>query len=173
MIIKGVIFDLDETLVDTRVLTQFRDERKWSKAIRLLSKTIVYPGIKEMLDELYTAGVSTGIVTSSPRKYAEAVVDYHGLDIPVLCAYQDTGRHKPSSDPILFGINRLGIPRDTVLTVGDSEIDIIAGKAAGTLTGYTGWGEKKELSTIYIQPNYIFKTPNKLLKIFQMEGLVS
>ena len=79
MIIDGIIFDLDETLVDTNSVSQYREDRNWAKAIKNLHLTNVYPEIKEMLEVLSKSNIKYGIVTSSPRKYAEAVVSYHKL----------------------------------------------------------------------------------------------
>ena len=52
----------------------------------------------------------------------------------------DTERHKPSPDPILAAVDRLGAsPADTAY-VGDSPFDIRAAKAAGVYAVAVAWG---------------------------------
>lgn len=46
-------------------------------------------------------------------------------------AYQDTERHKPYPDPLLFAAKQLGITPDACVYIGDVENDIIAARAAG------------------------------------------
>lgn len=162
MKIKGIIFDLDQTLVDTRSVLEFREDRNWAKAIRNLYLTKVFPGVKEMLNKLSENNIKCGVVTSSPRKYAEAVVSHHNLEIPVLVAYQDTGRHKPFPDPILKGIASLGLQSENVISVGDVDLDIIAGKSAGAITALCRWSKKDDEYGVI--PDIIFNVPSDLIK---------
>lgn len=167
MKLEGIIFDLDDTLVDTRPLMEFREERNWPKAIRNLLLTNVYPGIRELLDIVKSLDIKSGIVTSSPRKYAEAVVSYHRLEIPVLVAYQDTGRHKPNPDPILKGIEKLGVSKEKVLAIGDAEIDAIAAKLAGVTTAIVRWS-KNEVSQ---QEEHVYSlcSPSELIDLLKRD----
>lgn len=162
MKIEGIIFDLDQTLVDTKSVLKYREDRNWGKAIRNLYQTKVFPDVKEMLLNLSEKHIKYGVVTSSPRKYAEAVISHHNLCIQVLVAYQDTGKHKPLPDPILKGIKELGLNNKNVLTVGDVELDIIAGKSAGAITALCGWA--KNDNDCKVLPDFIFNKPSELFK---------
>jgi HAD superfamily hydrolase (TIGR01662 family) len=164
MIIKGIIFDLDQTLVDTRPVEQFRDERNWNKAIRNLPRTSVYPGIPEIIGKLISIDVKCGIVTSSPRKYAESVVSHHDLRIPVLVAYQDTHKHKPHPQPIIRAMELLDIDPQDVIAVGDNESDVLAANAAGVRAVLSGWSSAPELAPMYSQ--IIIESPSQLEKFF-------
>ena len=163
MRIKGIIFDLDQTIVNTQLVLQYRESRQWAKAINNLYQTSVYPGIIELFTNLKEIDFQYGIVTSSPRKYAEAVVNYHNLDISVIVAYQDTGRHKPSPDPIRKAVYEMGFQPKEVLSVGDLEIDAISGNLAGVLTGHCSWSgvieDKADIS--FNNPDEIFNFVSK------------
>lgn len=135
---KGIIFDLDMTLVDTSSLQTMRDHRLWNQVYQNISKTKIYDGVLNLLDEL-KGRVKAGIVTSSPRTYAERVIDYHGLNIPLLTAYHDTQKHKPHADPILDGILKLGLKPHEVISIGDEEKDIIASNNAGATSVLARW----------------------------------
>jgi len=54
---------------------------------------------------------------------------------------------KPFPDPILWAAERLGVPPDRCLMVGDTTVDIRAGKAAGaqTVGVLCGFGREGEL----------------------------
>jgi len=136
---KGIIFDLDMTLVDTSSLLTMRDQRLWNQVYQNISKTKIYDGVLNLLDQLKD-GVKAGIVTSSPRTYAERVIDYHGLNIQLLTAYHDTQKHKPHADPILDGISKLGLKPYEVISIGDEEKDIIASNNAGAKSVLVKWG---------------------------------
>ncbi len=162
---KGIIFDLDGTLVNTSALQQLRDNREWAKAIRSLPTTTIQTGIKNVLSTLKGI-VEMGIVTSSPKRYAEKVVAFHDLEIQVISAYQDTRKHKPSPDPILHGIKFLNLDPEEVVVVGDSTVDIIATKAAGAYAIAVTWGDGQLSDLRNVSPNQIIDTPDALLELF-------
>ena len=135
---KGIIFDLDMTLVDTSSLLKMRDQRLWHQVYQNIPKTKIYDGVLNLLDQLKDIS-KMGIVTSSPRTYAERVIDYHGLNIQLLTAYHDTQKHKPHAEPILDGISKLGLKPHEVISIGDEEKDIIASNKAGATSVFAGW----------------------------------
>lgn len=68
---KGVIFDLDLTLVDTTILENARKMRNWHEAYGLIPYTSMYAGIQEVLDHIKAQGIKMAIVSTSPRPYVE------------------------------------------------------------------------------------------------------
>lgn len=105
-----------------------------------------YPGMAELLADLGTSGVATGVVTSKRRLTAQSALDRLGLAdiLTVVVAMEDTDRHKPQPEPVLLGIRRLGVrPRDTVY-VGDAVVDVQAAKAAGLGSIAVTWGPERQ-----------------------------
>ena len=135
---EGILFDLDLTLVDSSILFELRERRLWSEVYKNIPKTKVYEGVHEMIDELIPS-YKLGIVTSSPRTYAERLTSFHGIEIPVLTAYHDTQKHKPHANPILDGISKLGLKPNEVISIGDEEKDIIASNNAGATSVLASW----------------------------------
>ena len=125
----GVLIDLDQTLVDSSALKPWRDERDWRRVRASLYLSQAYPFAVEFLDQLTGLGLPCGIVTSSPRPYAEDMVRHHALPVRVLTAYHDTQAHKPHGAPLLHGLRVLGVT--TGVYIGDDEIDAQAAAAAG------------------------------------------
>ncbi len=125
----GVLVDLDQTLIDSSSLKSLRDVRDWKRIRESFHLSSAYPYAAQFLNDLASSGFPYGIVTSSPRPYAEDLVRYHGLSVRVLAAYHDTRAHKPHAAPLLHGLGVLGVT--TGIYVGDNEIDAQAAAAAG------------------------------------------
>jgi phosphoglycolate phosphatase-like HAD superfamily hydrolase len=167
-----IIFDLDMTLVDTSSLQSLRDKRKWGKIKNNLDKTTAFPGIKALINRL-SLYFDCGVVTSSPRDYAESVLHYHDIDLPVIIAYHDTQMHKPHPEPFIAAFKRFGIVPDTfdddngsyrLIIVGDHENDMIAGNLAAPqalLVGVT-WGGNTSANLLSAAPMVsVFYTPEE------------
>lgn len=95
----GILLDLDQTLVITAELESLRRRRAWVKVYRAFPKTSLPPSTREFLRSAKDLG-SLGVVTTSPRAYAERLLAYHALDLPVIIAYDKvvtTVTHLPDS----------------------------------------------------------------------------
>ncbi len=140
----GILFDLDMTLVDSSVLMSLRSQKNWSAVYRNIPKTKLFPGAKEAIQEL-AESFKVGVVTSSPRKYAEKLLNYHGLDIPVIVAYHDTVQHKPAAEPFILACQKLNLnpEKEVVFSVGDEVNDILASNKAKVAAIAVTWGVHK------------------------------
>jgi phosphoglycolate phosphatase-like HAD superfamily hydrolase len=136
----GILFDLDQTLIESRSAEAVRKLRQWPKVYALIPGFVVYEGIAEVLAMLAEREVPVGIVTTSPGSYCTRVIDHHGFGVTKTVCYHDTSRHKPHPDPILKGIELLGIPASKVWAVGDDPRDIQAAHAAGAHSVAVTWG---------------------------------
>jgi pyrophosphatase PpaX len=101
-----------------------------------------FPGVQEGLKRLYDAGIPMGVVTSKLR-----VTAWRGLQITGLAPYlgccigaEDCVHFKPEAEPVLRGVDALGLQPDDCLYVGDSPFDLQAGRAAGCKTVAVLWG---------------------------------
>lgn len=83
------------------------------------------------------AHLPLAVCTNKPRAITLAVLE--GLGVlsafrAVVCP-EDVARHKPAPDMLLEACVRIGIPPSSrVAMVGDSAVDIVAGRAAGLTT---------------------------------------
>ena len=72
------------------------------------------------------------IVTSAPRKLAEARIAAAGLPMPpVLVAAEDVQRGKPAPDPFLLGAEKLGMRPEDCLVFEDTLAGLQSADAAG------------------------------------------
>lgn len=105
-------------------------------------------GVLEMLEKLYPH-FPMSIVTARGARTTLIFVQQFNLQPFFRCvATAQTCNHtKPYADPILWAAEQMGVSAEACLMIGDTVVDIQAGKAAGaqTVGVLCGFGEKDEL----------------------------
>jgi pyrophosphatase PpaX len=99
--------------------------------------------VVEVLPRLREEGRRLGIVTAKRRATVGLAFDrLPGLEesFDVVVTSDDTERHKPSPDPILKALERLGAAPADAAYVGDSPFDVRSAKAAGVYAIAVAWG---------------------------------
>ena len=157
-----VIFDLDQTLIDSQIAEQKRRAREWQSVYRLIPKFSVYDGILDVIGRLRAKSVPMAVVTSSPRAYCERVVRHWGFDIPILVGYHDTARRKPYPDPVIRALQLAKRRSEEAVHVGDLPKDTEAAKAAGVVAIGAMWGTLDRDSLIGSEPDVLCETVDEL-----------
>lgn len=106
------------------------------------SQIKAYPGTAESLEVLSEMGYPMGVVTSKAREGAIRGLEVSGLAsyFDVLVAYEDTEKHKPEPEPLLYAAELLGVPVEQCIYVGDSEFDMMAAGACNAIGAAALWG---------------------------------
>ncbi len=96
----------------------------------------LFPDATHVLDECRSDGLAVALVTSSPRELILGVTERLGVlgHFDALVCGDDVERLKPDPEPLLRALDALGRPPAEALMVGDSPVDVLAGRAAGTRT---------------------------------------
>lgn len=92
----------------------------------------LFPGTKEVIKKLYTAGCKLGILSADTTTEVEKFVNEHQLSKYIkLAKGSDYGITKP--DPVLFlqACQALGVTPEKTIMIGDSPGDIHMAKKAG------------------------------------------
>ncbi|MGF9800993.1 HAD family hydrolase [Brevibacillus agri] len=100
------------------------------------------PGeIARMLEQLHAAGVQMGIVTGKGRRSADISLREWGLEtyFSVVITGDDVSQPKPHPEGIFTALKELGSTAGETIFVGDSDADIVAGRAAGLTTVGVDW----------------------------------
>ena len=102
----------------------------------------LYDGIPHLLECLGHAGVKVGLVTSKSRHTTQMAFDLTGIEpyFDATVCSDESPRNKPSADPILLCLRRLGVERDHAAYVGDSPADMQAAHAARVDAIAVTWG---------------------------------
>lgn len=99
----------------------------------------VIPGVERLFPLLGARRIRIGVATSTQRRNIAmklAPLERRGLAdfLEVVVATDDVPLKKPAPDPLLEGARRLGVPAGRCAYVGDSRVDLRAGRAAGMMT---------------------------------------
>lgn len=107
------------------------------------------PGAKAALESL-SQKFPLAVVSARGAQGTQEFLDYHNLNGLFKCVAsgQTTPHTKPWPDPILWSAQQMGVPPDSCLMIGDTTVDIRAGRAANcqTVGVLSGFGDKRELS---------------------------
>jgi len=94
-------------------------------------RVVVRPGARELLAEVAGAGLPHGLVTSSQRSFAEAVLASTGITFPVTVCAEDVAVTKPDPEPYLLGAKLLDADPARCVALEDSPNGVASATAAG------------------------------------------
>lgn len=104
--------------------------------------TTIYPGILSCLEQLKSDGVCLGVISNKPQEQTEKIITK--LFPPALFSFvqgQQTGiRRKPYPDALEEKLKQMCLPRENVIYIGDSEVDIQFAKNAKVESISVLWG---------------------------------
>lgn len=110
---------------------------------------LLIDGVREMLNEL-ASRYPLAVVTARPRRGTMGFLDHFRLTpyFKAIASGQTAPRTKPFPDPIHWAARQIGVPPENCLMVGDTTVDIRAGRAAGaqTVGVLCGFGQREELA---------------------------
>jgi len=125
----------------------------------LLDRTVAYPGTVKALR--YLSALPLGVVTNKPYDFTMAILTGLGLDhfFKTILGGDSVPERKPSPVPLLNAAAQCHIIPSECLMIGDTRIDIIAGKAAvmktaGFAGGFRGRAELEAAGADYIFDHY-------------------
>jgi pyrophosphatase PpaX len=102
----------------------------------------IYPGVRETLAAL--SGRAIGTMTTRRHDNARLMLQVAGIDryFRAVTGGDEVARQKPNPDLPLLAAKALGAEPSACVVVGDSPVDMLAGKAAGmrTIAATYGYG---------------------------------
>ncbi len=109
---------------------------------------LLIPGVDRMLAELH-GHYPMAVVSARDERSTMAFLEHfrltHYFDVIVTALSRE--HTKPYPDPVLYAAERMGVSPEACLMIGDTTVDIRAGRAAGaqTVGVLCGFGEEGEL----------------------------
>jgi 2-phosphoglycolate phosphatase len=138
---KQELIEKARRIIDEIAPSMFRDQLK------------LIPGADKALKAMATDGLKLAIVTSTPELYMAvklAPLRKAGVEalIEIIITADDVRNKKPDAEPLVKCSQKLGASLGKCVYVGDTRVDIRAGKAAGmrtvgVLTGFDDYGALK------------------------------
>ena len=104
-----------------------------------------YPHVAETLSALRNRGLKLGVVTDAHNGNALKRLKKAGLEefFDAVITMEMSGKAKPSPEPFLLAMNKLGVKASETILVGDSiRRDIMPAKALGILAVHAVYGDR-------------------------------
>jgi pyrophosphatase PpaX len=136
----------------------------------------IYEGVAEMLSGLRSGGLRLGIVTGKGREAWEVTRAASELGAwDVMVTDDDVHAAKPDPGGLLAAAEALGIAPAQAVYVGDSTVDMRAGRSAGMRIGAALWaktapGEAEAFvrKIEAMRPDWVFGRPSDVTRTFAM-----
>ena len=150
---------------ENKVEEMFTCYRKHNHAT-LDDKISLFPGLVDMLEDLYTHGAYLGIVTSKRHDMCLHGLELLGIDkyFSYIQGMDDYDVHKPDPRAVGHAVEVLNLKPHEVLYVGDSQYDLDSGNGAGCDTCAVTWGVFEREILIEHNPTYIIDKPCELTR---------
>ena len=108
----------------------------------LIVDSALYPGVADTLKTLNDGGHQLGVCTNKP--YAQSVKILNALNIEAyfhtITGGDSTDRLKPDPKPLLRTLEKMNVPPDAAVMVGDSANDVEAARRAGIASIVVSYG---------------------------------
>ena len=120
-----------------------------------LIKTKLYDGVKETLNKL--SDFPKAVITNKPHDFSVKILEGLGIaqHFSLVVGGDSFPERKPSPVPLLHAAEKFGFPAEECLMIGDSWVDIEAGKNAkmktcGCIFGFRGRDELEKAGVDYL-----------------------
>ena len=161
--IKGIIFDLDQTVVDTSIAEQQRKSRNWQVVYMLIPSFKLYSGFNDVFSFIKSKGLRCCIVTTSQGVYAKKVVDHFKIPCEFIIDYYSTTQKKPHPAPMMKALDKFSLANNEVISFGDRAIDIQSSNSANIKSIACTWGTNEMHALIASNPFSIINYPNEII----------
>jgi len=159
-----VIFDLDQTLIDTSPVEQYRRPGGWGRVMEALPNLPIYDGVGDLIGFLSDQKETIAIVTKSPDMVPKALVKLYKWPIKIIVGAHDVKPfYKPHPRGLLMAIEQAGARREDTIHIGDKPEDTEASRRAKVMAIGAAWGAPDRPALEASKPDHLFDKPSKLL----------
>ncbi|KAF0152190.1 MAG: phosphoglycolate phosphatase [Ignavibacteria bacterium] len=111
-----------------------------------LGSSFVYNGVNNIIKLLNSKNIFTALLTTKGQDQAELLLKHFGLRerFSYVMGRRPGIAHKPSPEPLLLICKDLHVEPHKTIIVGDTEMDIICGKKAGSKTCAVTYGYREK-----------------------------
>ncbi len=128
----------------------------------------VYPGVRQGLDFLRSAGVQLGCVTNKAARFTEPILKDLGLheEFRLIVSGDTLPRKKPDPMPLLHAADYFEVKPSDSLLVGDSISDVKAARAAGFSVVCVNYGYNHGQDIRIAKPDAVIDSMSQLSDLF-------
>jgi pyrophosphatase PpaX len=124
----------------------------------------IYPGIREILEELKSGGVLLSIFTGKGREAATITLKKLGIYkyFDLIITGDEVKEHKPSPEGIEKFLEKFDLKKEEVIMIGDAPSDIKAARAAGVKVASVLWDSLARHHVLKMDTDFVFNTVSEL-----------
>jgi len=132
----------------------------------MLDHTVLYPTVREGLDQLHDAGLALAVLTNKPVRFSVSMIEGLGLDLHFFRVYG--GNSFEAKKPHPAGMHALmteaRVTADRTVMVGDSAVDVLTARNAGAHSCGVPWGIQPETFAV-APPDVMVEDLRELVKL--------
>jgi HAD superfamily hydrolase (TIGR01509 family) len=124
----------------------------------------IYPGMREILNELKSRGVLLSIFTGKGREATTITLKKLGIYdyFDLIITGDEVKEHKPSPEGIQIFLKKYNLNKNEVIMIGDSPSDIKAAHSAGIKVVSVLWDSLAKHHVLKMDSDYVFYTVDEL-----------
>ncbi len=174
--VETILKDFGEALRDT--MSKFFSGDQLEEAIEIhrvfqtdtyLEKIRMFPGTLELIHELKERGYRVAVVTS--RRKPTTVMGLEKFELmdvlDCIVTADETEKHKPDPEPVLFALKSLNCQPEEAIMVGDTVMDMGCGRAAGVKTVLTTWAKAAQYQKMNVSPDFRINAAEELWNVLE------
>jgi HAD superfamily hydrolase (TIGR01549 family) len=170
------VFDLDETLLDTSMLRADRAPGRRDRLTRRLDEVQPYHDNRssrqaaELPAHLRNLGFAVGVLTHSPRWYAQRLLDAFEIPYDALITGSESYPTKPDPTSLRAIASELEVAVEECVMVGDDAADIGAAQNAGTQSIGVAWSRHAPNEWRRCWPDVATARPDRVIDAIEDAG---
>jgi phosphoglycolate phosphatase/pyrophosphatase PpaX len=127
----------------------------------------IYPAVIETLKLLYTKNIKISLLTTKAQDQTDKIIDHFELRkyFTLIMGRRDGIAYKPSAEPLQIICKELNVFPSATIMVGDTELDIRCGKAAGTKTCAVNYGYRTEELLLKEEPDFLINSIEEIIPL--------
>lgn len=171
MPLRAVIFDLDDTLLESSALQDARAAQDWRAVLARLDEVRPFevadgqPQVADLPRLARDRNLAVGVLTHSPRAYAAELLRRHGIVTDGIVTGSDGYPRKPDPTGLKALIAEFNVDAADTLVVGDDVVDFEAAAAVGVRSAGVSWARKPVPAWAHSWPDVAVATPKRLLEL--------
>ena len=132
-----------------------------------MDKSRPYPGIPELLNALQEKGKLIAVASNKYQAGTEELIAYYFPEIKFVAVFGQREGIAPKPDPtVVYDILKItGTPKDKVLYVGDSGVDMQTAINSNITSCGVTWGFRPRTELETFHPNHIVETADEILAL--------